>query len=460
MAIIELDQALETPLTVYKRGGFTVRYAYARSKDAVEAKIRGEDYLVFRIDPQRLGFAVCDGVGSSFFGGLAAQIVGESLLEWLWLPSTCTLLAQENDRDLVKAELNKFLDSIVDHAKKIIDDKDISKLRNEFLRSSYARKREIAGSQSNFVCGVIDAPSEDLPHGRIWLFWLGDAKLKVWHEKNEITDNLEDHFEPEQSWSSVDGIRGEIHAYLTDNRQIDCVIAQTDGLDSFKGPIFPSTTEAELNQGISYLQSTPISDDISFLQITIPTSSEIISMQDNAYLKIDIAPEPFNTKDELVDQLRKYLEPIPGINQPKGETILTNDGKPDKEEQPGSEKDSKKNIIKFLWVIGVIEIMAFLILGFSYLVSKVNIYSSYNSLNFTETAIMNEQQKNVLNPSTSTPILQPTIESTPTLIAPLSQPTDGLNLATNTPYVQPTLESPSQTFEPTISPTHKVKLKK
>ena len=80
----QVPQAIETPVTFVSAPEAYVRFAYSRSSDSMANQIEGQDYLCFRHNDQRLAFAVCDGVGSSFCGNLAARILGDGLLDWLW----------------------------------------------------------------------------------------------------------------------------------------------------------------------------------------------------------------------------------------------------------------------------------------------------------------------------------------------------------------------------------------
>ena len=84
MSLVELDQSYETPVTELRRGPFKIRYAYARSRDCQDSNENGQDYLVWRAESYRAAFALCDGVGQSFFGGIGAQIIGEAIIDWLW----------------------------------------------------------------------------------------------------------------------------------------------------------------------------------------------------------------------------------------------------------------------------------------------------------------------------------------------------------------------------------------
>src|SRR5262249_28181962 len=81
---VQVAQDKETPLRMGERGLLTWRYAYARAAESSAAHQPGQDYLTFRRDHRTLVFALCDGVGQSFCGDIAARMVGDTLIEWLW----------------------------------------------------------------------------------------------------------------------------------------------------------------------------------------------------------------------------------------------------------------------------------------------------------------------------------------------------------------------------------------
>ena len=81
---IQLDQHGETPLNNLATPFGVIRYLYSRSADSVAQETSGQDYLAFRYDEERVTFALCDGVGQSFMGELAARFLGERLVDWLW----------------------------------------------------------------------------------------------------------------------------------------------------------------------------------------------------------------------------------------------------------------------------------------------------------------------------------------------------------------------------------------
>lgn len=262
MAILELDQTQETSASEYRRGVFRIRYAYARSKDARLANLRGEDYLVFRVEPDWMAFAVCDGVGGSFFGGLAAQIVGERLLVWLARPETHQMLETNSSEKTVLQALESFLNQQIVPASQLVDQKDVGQLPNQFIRNAYQQKREKHGSQSNFVCGLIDARA-----CRAWLFALGDASLRLWRGGKELQLNLPR--ESEQSWSSRHGVTGVLQFRSIPFDAAHTLLAYSDGLNLVEQDLVPGFPSNMWDTYIAKLGDNPKSDDISILEIQI-----------------------------------------------------------------------------------------------------------------------------------------------------------------------------------------------
>ncbi len=271
MAILELDQAYETPVTEYQRGPFRLRYAYARSKDCQDSGERGQDYLVWRVEPARAAFALCDGVGQSFFGGLGSQIVGEALIEWLWkLPLDNAI--KENETKKLAQQLRDLLDSKKSSATKIIQEKDLQSVESDIIRDALEARKQQRGTQSNFVCGFVDPPSQHRPKGLVMLFWLGDAKIQLWQAQTNKSSLLEASWNKQEGWSSKFGTFGEIHAFQGTAEVLDCIIAHSDGVDSLQKKISPDLSTEKLQTGLGTLGG----DDVSFLELRmLSTSSDI-----------------------------------------------------------------------------------------------------------------------------------------------------------------------------------------
>ena len=265
MSIYQIDQASECDVTEVTEGPFSLRYAYARSKDSQINNENGQDYITWRDNSEKLVFALCDGVSKSFFCEIGAKLLGNMLVSWLW---ECEF--DENySPDYEPQQLKDYLNSQVPYARKIIEHVDLRHINNEYIRNALNNRRLQTGTQSNFVCGVIELPGKKFPNGKLDLFWLGDAKLKIFKGMNDFSYQLSTSWSSEEGWSSKDGVIGEIHHYQATYRDIDAIIAHSDGLDKIRGILTPNLHSAALEKRIQEQLETPESDDISFLEITV-----------------------------------------------------------------------------------------------------------------------------------------------------------------------------------------------
>lgn len=410
MAIIELDQLHDTPVTVYQRGSTSIRYAYTRSKDSVQEKERGQDYLLFRSEPKRVVFAVCDGVGNSFFGGIGAQVVGEGLVSWLWKLS---------DREVGKTDnlvdsLTDFLTGKTNIALDLINRKNLEKFDNEFQKEAYKNQITDYGTQTNFVCGLIDIPSDQHPKGQVTLFWLGDAKLQIWKGNEAKTNLLSATWDSKEGWSSNKGVIGRIHSYITDLSQIDCVIAHTDGLNLIESKIQPNLRNEALQKAIEKLQTGPKSDDISFLQIHISSAPVDLDDDLSPQLRLELSKAEALNKKEEPSRPVAYNSVPTLIKQPRTDTSQVSLSRPVLQ---------KKN--KFWqYIFGGVIIIILMVLSF---ISGIN-YPEWNSGNVTPTIIQPTRIH-----IQSTPQIMETVYSILTEMAPTSTP----EVFTATPSVDP-----------------------
>src|SRR5215831_7741423 len=93
------------PLTRVPARPVDMRVLLDRSYESARANEPTQDYLAVRCDPRRLTFAVTDGVGSSFLGDVAAQILAAHVAEWL-APQPST------DSERLASALNAFLQEL------------------------------------------------------------------------------------------------------------------------------------------------------------------------------------------------------------------------------------------------------------------------------------------------------------------------------------------------------------
>jgi len=275
MAHIETEQSREIPLTVLVRGPFILRFASYRKNEDANLNLRSEDFIVSDITTEKALFGLCDGVGSSFYGNIGSQILGEILIAWLGkvpLPNNAILSRNESLQkwiDTLAKNLLTELNSKTKLATGIINKKDLSD-KDELIRIAETTQRDDFGTQSNFACGILWPRSPTLPNGLVILFWLGNARLRLFNQNTDLTRLLGWGKDPDQLrevWSSKDGVLGRIYSYVTDLSKITTVIAYSDGLENVEDQIRPNLNASELEKLIFQSQGVK-DDDATFLELS------------------------------------------------------------------------------------------------------------------------------------------------------------------------------------------------
>jgi len=259
---IHIPQHRDLPVQAASVGPFRIRFLYARSADSREAGQPGQDYLAFRSDGHRLAFALCDGVGQSFYGDLAARFLGDALVEWLWaLPEPVS--EPEAFRRELAAHLRALTGPASAHLQAVALPGDLPPMVREVLEQKRAM-----GSETTFVCGCLLEPTPATPQGQLLLAWMGDSRLRLWGQEGERTADLGASWDVAQRWSTRDGPKGgEPGIYVGPLVGIAHVQAYSDGLLSQEDALHPQLEDAALDRLVATLGEEPTSDDISFLQI-------------------------------------------------------------------------------------------------------------------------------------------------------------------------------------------------
>lgn len=261
---IVLAQDCETPIRVFRGKYFKCRYAYARSADTQAANDIGQDYLTFVQKGNSIVFALCDGVSLSFFGNLAAQMLGEILAQWLMTDIPDTL-----EKKKISGALNQLLLSAIIPATETVQDYTLPHNIPGMLRAVLEEKRA-KGSESTFVCGRLDAPCKTFPAGRVVLAWLGDSRLRLWGTAGELSGGLGGAFETAQRWSTLHGPVGKqphlFVAPLEGDQELIRFTAYTDGLASLDS-CANLLSNSDVQNLITSTFALPTSDDIAYIEI-------------------------------------------------------------------------------------------------------------------------------------------------------------------------------------------------
>src|SRR5579885_2646318 len=147
---VQVPQDRETPARLERADWIAWRYAYARAAETAGAGELGQDYLAFAVDETAFVFALCDGVSQSFYGDLAARLLGDALCDWLAAAGSIA-----HDRAAVAHELTAHLEELTGEATRSLANQPLPETVPRRVRDVLVQKRGL-GSESTFVCGRIE----------------------------------------------------------------------------------------------------------------------------------------------------------------------------------------------------------------------------------------------------------------------------------------------------------------
>jgi hypothetical protein len=214
-------------------------------------------------------FALCDGVGESFIGNVAAQFLGDDLVGWM-----AQRLPRAFDQAQTRTALTDHLVSLTRAAtERILSERLPADLPSMVL--NVLREKQAFGSESTFVTGRIDVPSPAFPFGRMVFAWLGDSRLRLWDARCERTGEFGKTFVTAERWSSRRGpVRSQPHVFIAPLLSADGrltasrLVAYSDGLVDLDARA-TSLSDAELQSLMEASRSRPSNDDMSFIEIQI-----------------------------------------------------------------------------------------------------------------------------------------------------------------------------------------------
>ncbi len=241
----------ETPTTARQRARFGYRYAYARSMDCRTTGDTGQDYLIIFEHESRFAFALCDGVSQSFYGDLAARLLGDALVEWLFN------LALPIDEAELQANLSNFLQLLTVHAGEQVSAYQLPENLSLMLKNALDKKRAI-GSESTFIVGLVDVDANT-----VILAWMGDSNIRIWGNEGEQTAQLGDTFLKRERWSTAKGPVGQAHVFVGSTEQIVHFAAYSDGLEKLNQRFEAGSPS---NRSIDLQISEAGEDDMSFVE--------------------------------------------------------------------------------------------------------------------------------------------------------------------------------------------------
>lgn len=271
-AITQVSRKIETPVRYGRLGKFSYRYAYARSADSRKDDDAGQDYLTFSVEEQTCAFALCDGVSQSFYGELAAMLLGDALLKWLR-----ESLPTKTDAKTIQTVLTEYLNQLSESAIETIKNHPLPHPLAPMLREVLEGKRAF-GSESMFVCGRVDLPSETSGRGRVVLAQMGDSRVRLGTHTSELTADAPKQPNVAQRWSTRRGLIGGLPQVWVkdwtaqDMQAIEWLAAYSDGLTLLDDQDCVLSSQ-DLQALIDEAAQTATSDDISLWQVWLTSDT-------------------------------------------------------------------------------------------------------------------------------------------------------------------------------------------
>lgn len=249
----KMSQRTDVSLRRKRDASFLCRYAAVLSPEARAYGERCQDYLTVAAADGAVRFAVCDGVGLSYRGDLAARLLGDGLLAWL--AKRPPLDAAENAAALA-ADFRKHLDRLAEEASLRVKRSRIPKNAPELLREVLQENKR-QGSEAMFVCGLWETK------GQAMVFGMGDIRIRGWRDEGE--DFMLLPTATEARWSTSRGLVGGMpQLWMGKAEEISGLAVYTDGLKSLDAERLP-LAEANLREHLEAARNRAGGDDAALL---------------------------------------------------------------------------------------------------------------------------------------------------------------------------------------------------
>ena len=263
---MSVDQKERVGLSTLSSPHADVQYLYQPSYDSLEEGVEGQDYVVVGAGGGVVLFALCDGVGQSFFGQLAAKFLGDTLLDWLGT------LEPVVEQRAVADRLTALLTGLTAAGQRQVESYTLPADLAPLVRAAWEDQRDY-GSETMFVCGRLHFGSgigDAGARGQCVLCWLGDSEIQVFDHDGAPLD-LGADWSSDERWSTRQGIKGAkaAHVWTCDLHRIGQIVAYSDGLDRVKDCLIHLVSDPDaLRHEITQLYNSPQSDDISLVSIS------------------------------------------------------------------------------------------------------------------------------------------------------------------------------------------------
>ncbi len=299
-----------------------VRLLLDRSYESAQAGEPTQDYLAVRCDPRRLSFAVTDGVGSSFLGDVAAQILAIALADWF---------ASGPGGDQVAPALDRYLRELSKEMAERVANWPIAESVPALIRAALDQQRSY-GSEAMFVAGTVDLSGRRGATAAV--AWLGDTRLRVIMRDGRSLDHSG---RTNDRWSSRLGPRGMVQSQAWHVADVARVVACTDGVISMLDSAV-ELSDAALQEVMARHAQRPGNDDMALVDIGLAPRAMPPGDAPNPNLWRRLTEEPQRRHARSTpagSALRRIIRAVGPVAPPEApaeparETVPTNLAQPD-----------------------------------------------------------------------------------------------------------------------------------
>jgi hypothetical protein len=305
---IHVPQDTDTGVQVIAQPGYSIRYFYLRSIDSQTPNGSGQDHISLRHDPGQVALAVCDGVGQSYHGGVAARELGPRLVNWLWRQAP----QLAGDEAALRRSLQEFLDRLTSPISEALNAYQQEAALPQVHASTAGLLQEAleevraSGSETTFSSGYLALPDKQFPKGLLVLAWLGDSPIRVWDAGGGQRRFPGDEFAEGQHWSSRHGLSGYApHVYVGTLDDVGRLAVHSDGVRAARLSLDRPVEASELSTYVDRTRAAGPIDDVSFVELLL-TPQAAQELAQPSLSQVQISAERIDVRWPAVPAAERY----------------------------------------------------------------------------------------------------------------------------------------------------------
>lgn len=261
---IETRRDADTLMHTTMNNILSLRLASVRSGESQAQALTNQDYVQvsMRKDDATLCFCVCDGVGSSYRGDIAAHYLGTLLVRWLQ-----TLPVANQSAERITAQLRSNLEAWACEAQRNLLQLAPLPQAPTLVREALGELCATHGSETVFLGGVLTQCPTLEPAGeqpvQAFFCWMGNVAARLFPSATRM---IALGGTMDGGWSTARGIRGRLVTRFMELPAIERLIIYTDGLSTIEHRL-AELNEEMLQECVQQLLQLPGSDDMTMLDL-------------------------------------------------------------------------------------------------------------------------------------------------------------------------------------------------